>query len=217
MIKEFNIMAGHELKLLADSGLFKGLANQNMLFHQCICELIDNSIAQKREGVKFRVDIIFVKKPNSLNYNLYVVDNSKGMSFDILKKAMQPGESIAENGDNRLNEHGFGLKHALATLAKTTGTWKIYTKDLVTDKISSVSSPFAHTMTVEDDDQFPDLPYQINDVSTIVHAEVTLKYIQSVQGRGAPAIDLAKLRLWLVEHIGVTGDYISVRPRALSH
>lgn len=201
-MNSINLSMEHPLKLIADTGLFKGLANQNMLFHQCVCELVDNSIAQKREDTPFRVDIIFVKKENSLNYHLYIVDNSKGMSFEILMKAMQPGESATD--DNRLNEHGFGLKHALATLSKTTGIWKIYTKDLEKGTICSVKSPFTHIMNIEDSDQFPQLPYNINNISTIVYAEVTLKYIQSVQGRGAPAIDLLKLTTRLKEHLGVT-------------
>lgn len=79
----------HDLDLIADTGLFRGLANQNMLFHQCVCELVDNSIAQQRDGSKFRVDIIFVKKENSLNYHLYIVDNSKGMTYTTLREAMQ--------------------------------------------------------------------------------------------------------------------------------
>ncbi len=100
-------MAKHALKLVADIGLFKGLANQNMLFHECIGELVDNSIAAKRDDHPFRVDIIFTKKENSTNYYLWIVDNSKGMSYELLRAAMQPGQSASE--ENRLNEPGFRI------------------------------------------------------------------------------------------------------------
>ena len=204
LVNSINItMAEHQLELFADAGLFKGLANQNMLFHQCICELVDNSIAAKKDQESFVVNIIFSKNQHNANYTLYVVDNSKGMPYAILRKAMQLGESATE--DSRLNEHGFGLKHALATLTKATESWKLWTKDFNTNKISSVTYPFQRFMTIEDNDSFPDLPYMVNDISTIIQAEVSLDYIQSVQGsRGAKAQDLSKLRTWLLEYLGVT-------------
>ena len=182
-------MGKHSFKLKADKGLFKGLANQNMLFHQCICELVDNCVAQKQQDKAFRVDVIFTKKADSDNYYLYIVDNCKGMSAETLQKAMQPGESATT--DNRLNEHGFGLKHSLATLTKKTGEWKIWSKDLVNGNVSSVISPFQYEMDVEDADTFPELPYPIKEPSTIVRAEITLDYIQTVQDRGAKEENLS--------------------------
>ena len=53
-------MAKHQVNLIATKGLFSGLAKQNMLFHQCIAELIDNSIASKRDDTKFSVEIILI-------------------------------------------------------------------------------------------------------------------------------------------------------------
>jgi len=205
-------MAQRQFTLKADKGLFKGLANQNMLFHQCICELVDNCVASKRIDHAFRIDVIFTKDPNSDNYILWIVDNGKGMSTEILEKAIQPGDSATT--DNRLNEHGFGLKHSLATLTKKTGFWQIWTKDLNKGNISSVTSPFQYNMNLEDDDEFPDLPYPINNVSTIIKAETTLDYIQSAQGRGNKAEDINKLRYWIVEHLGVAyRGYLSQDPK----
>lgn len=205
-------MAQRPFTLKADKGLFKGLANQNMLFHQCICELVDNCIASKRNDHAFRVDVIFTKNQDSDNYIIWIVDNGKGMSTEILEKAIQPGDSATT--DNRLNEHGFGLKHSLATLTKKTGNWKIWTRDLQKGNVSSVTSPFQYNMNIEDDDSFPELPYEINNVSTIVKAETTLDYIQSAQGRGNKAENINKLRLWIVEHLGVAyRGYLSQDPK----
>lgn len=53
-------MAQHEVELIATSGVFRGLAKQNMLFHQCISELIDNSIASKKEDHNFDIEVIFI-------------------------------------------------------------------------------------------------------------------------------------------------------------
>lgn len=195
-------MATHNVPLLANEGVFRGLAKQNMLFHQCICELIDNSIAAQRNGSKFRVDVIFEKTANGKIW-LYVVDNSKGMPFKVLKDAIQIGHS--PDTDNRLNEHGFGLKNALATLTQGGhGDWKVFSKDRESSKISSVGSPYISPLIVDDDDSFPKLPYKIDDIGTIIKTEIKVKYIQGVQERGKPTFDLSKLRNWLMEHLGVT-------------
>lgn len=55
----------HMVTLVADEGVFRGLAKQNLLFHQCLCELIDNSIAAQVDGKKFRIDIILQPKDPS--------------------------------------------------------------------------------------------------------------------------------------------------------
>ena len=47
-------MAKHNVQLVATQGVFAGLAKQNMLFHQCIAELVYNSIASRKE--KFKIE-----------------------------------------------------------------------------------------------------------------------------------------------------------------
>src|SRR5215475_10829894 len=127
----------HEIDIVATEGIFRGLAKQNMLFHQCICELVDNAIAATGPDRKFRIDIVFLRSGNSdETWEVLVADNGKGMSLDHLKKALQLGESATTN--NRLNEHGFGLKNALATLSGGNGYWKIWSRCEIKSKISSV-------------------------------------------------------------------------------
>ena len=50
-------MAEHRVKLVANEGIFRGLAKQNMMFHQCVGELIDNSIAARKTDDKFKIDV----------------------------------------------------------------------------------------------------------------------------------------------------------------
>ncbi|GAI17190.1 unnamed protein product, partial [marine sediment metagenome] len=54
-------MPEYEVELTATEGLFEGLAKQNMLFHQCIGELVDNAIAANIGNNPFLVDIIFIE------------------------------------------------------------------------------------------------------------------------------------------------------------
>lgn len=93
-------MVEHKVSLVANEGIFEGLAKQNIQFHQCIGELVDNSIAAKRDSQKFRVDIIFIKIGSDFA-DVYVADNCKGMTLDVMKKSLQLG--VPATTTNRLN------------------------------------------------------------------------------------------------------------------
>ena len=134
--------------LIANEGLFKGLAKQNLLFHQCVGELVDNAIAATNEGDLFDITIVLNPDLESEEYvELYIGDRGRGMSLDVLKRALQLGESATK--DNRLNEHGFGLKNALATLSDGNGPWELWTR--VKGKNESplkVCGPFKYEMVM---------------------------------------------------------------------
>lgn len=193
-------MAQHEVQLIATVGVFKGLAKQNMLFHQCISELIDNSIASKNEDTAFEIEVIF-HDLGAGKFGVFICDNGKGMDIEKLKQALQLGKEPDPDSD-RLHEHGFGLKNALATLTRSNSAWKIWSKTK-SSSISSVRGPFGPRMVIEDDDSFPDYDFLPSDLSTIVFAETSIEYIRTVQGRGGPTNDIYKLRKWLIEHLGV--------------
>ncbi len=195
-------MAEHKVLLVANEGIFVGLAKQNMLFHQCISELVDNSIAATPQNRKFRIEVLFSPRQDSPEVvDVYVADNCAGMTLEHLKKALQLGESAST--ESRLNEHGFGLKNALATLSGGNGPWKIWTKTASCPQVSSAEGPFRSEMVVNDSDAFPTDNFLPPDLGTLIKVPVKRSFIQSVQGRGAPTIDLSHLRDWLIEHLGV--------------
>lgn len=190
----------HTITLVATEGMFKGLAKQNMLFHQCVCELVDNAIAATAPGQKFRVEIMF-RQSAPETWEVLFADNGSGMDLVHLQNALQLGQSATEI--NRLNEHGFGLKNALATLSGGNGPWKIWTRKPGVGRVVSAEGPFRPEMILNDDDQFPTEDTLPADISTLIRVAVPLRFIQTLQGRGAPAKNLALLRDWLVEHLGV--------------
>lgn len=190
----------HAVQLVANEGVFRGLAKQNLLFHQCICELIDNSIAAKKESQKFRVDVVFIAN-HSGKIDLYVADNSMGMGLETLKNALQLGHTPTTQ--SRLNEHGFGLKNSLATLSGGNGYWKLWTKSHGSNVIYSVEGPFKPEMFIQEEQTFPNEDFLPTDISTLVKVPAKLSFIQSVQGRGAPSKDMNSLRQWLIEHLGI--------------
>lgn len=195
-------MPTHKVSLVTTEGVFRGLAKQNMLFHQCLGELIDNSISATNEKHEFQVEIILVPDGNHKGFvNLYVADAGSGMTVEMLERALQLGETPTSG--NRLNEHGFGLKNALATLSGGNGPWKIWTKPSLSTAAYFVEGPFKQEMIIRDDVPFPSQAFLPSDISVLIEVPVKLSFIQTVQGRGAPATDLATLRDWFIEHLGV--------------
>lgn len=197
----------HEVELVATTGIFRGLAKQNMLFHQCVSELVDNSIASKKET--FKVEVIF----NDLGegrFGVYICDDGKGMTLESMKSALQLGKEPDPDSD-RLHEHGFGLKNSLATLSRANGYWKIWSK--TEEGTCSVEGPFGPKMAIEDEDEMPTEEFLPSGLSTVVYAETSIDYIRTVQGRGGPTNDIIKLRKWLIEHLGVLyRGYLSLDP-----
>jgi sensor histidine kinase regulating citrate/malate metabolism len=61
--------------------LYKGLARQNLDFHQCLGELIDNAISAQ-SGEYFTVEILIQKEGDDLH--LTVADDEKGISLEDL-------------------------------------------------------------------------------------------------------------------------------------
>jgi hypothetical protein len=189
-----------KVTLNVNEGTFRGLSKQNLLFHQCIWELTDNAIAAKKGDELFRVDISMERRADG-KINLYIADKGKGMTLEVFKKAIQLGESATT--EHRLNEHGFGLKNALATLSGGNGNFQIWTYSMEEDTVHTVQGPFKQEMVILSDVSMPNLEFLPGGYTTIIKVTVPLTFIQTVQGRGARAKDLNTLRAWLIEHLGV--------------
>ena len=197
-------MSRKEVKLEATERVFIGLSKQNMLFHQCVFELVDNAVAAAREDVKINVNIAFETIENDdESFYLYVSDNGVGMGLETLAESLQLGHEPTSN--SRLNEHGFGLKNSLATLSGGNGEWTMWTRENGQGNILKVSGPFAPKMYIENENTtiYPDKPFISGDVSTVVMTKVKKTFAQTVQGRGARAKDLGIFRTYLLEHLGV--------------
>ncbi len=192
-----------EVTLTVNEGVFRGLAKQNLLFHQCIIELTDNAIAATPPEQMFHIDIQLIQSEEDPNIiDLYIGDKGKGMDVTILSNALQLGQSATT--DNRLNEHGFGLKNSLATLTAGHREFTIWTKHSESAVIY-VKGPFKHQMQIiSTNDSMPVIPFLGSDYNTIIHAKVSREFLKTLQGRGARTDNLTPLRLWLIEHLGVT-------------
>ncbi|MCR3758920.1 ATP-binding protein [Clostridium felsineum] len=96
--------------------IFRELGNNTYDFNDLVSEFIDNSIAASIDGQVLVVYIeIGLSKEKEENSYFLIKDNAKGISQENLGKALSPG---ATSGGKTLNEHGLGMKQAIAALGE---------------------------------------------------------------------------------------------------
>ena len=126
---------------------FAGISGNFKDFGQTLCELIDNPIsnfrAHKRRG---RVEIVLEEQGDYVD--VMVRDNGTGI------ENMDAALTIAARScaESTLNEHGMGLKHALASInAGEDQRWSIQTRtaeDVANDRYQRAEGPYDIHMPV---------------------------------------------------------------------
>jgi hypothetical protein len=152
---------------LDPEGYFEGLSKQSMKFHNALAELIDNSISanidvddyfdQSNPEQSFRVQITIDRYQDHIK--AIVADSGRGIASEAFENTvLQQGNRSHANGI--LNEHGMGLKNALAVLTRNEGNepFKILSKapadpDLENSEYVRISGPFREGIPIEQDDE----------------------------------------------------------------
>lgn len=207
----------YEIAINVTPKTFAGLTRQGMQGQQACFELCDNGLAAALAAMKARICVALGPDRDENYIQMAVADWGCGMDLEALANALQLGSQSL--GDNRLNEHGYGLNNALACLSGGSGDWCIYTRTQ-SGPYFKVSGPFDMKMTVKTVDAL-DLPQNLNlqwpDPSTVVWVRVPARIARTMQRRaGRKVCDLANLRTWLVEHLGVAyRGYLELDPVTL--
>lgn len=95
--------------------IFQELGNNTYDFKDLISELIDNAIAAINESYQLNVSVkIFVDEQNNPT-DFTITDNASGIRQNLLGRAISPADIQTKNS---LNEHGLGMKQAVAALGK---------------------------------------------------------------------------------------------------
>lgn len=97
-----------------DDRLFEELGNNTYDIVDLLSELIDNSLSAKAEGIVTIELSLFFDKDKRLS-TFVIRDDGIGIPFGRLGTVISPAASIT---DNPLNEHGLGLKQAVAAMGK---------------------------------------------------------------------------------------------------
>ena len=104
--------------------IWRGIGGNFHSLTEVLCEFIDNSLSVYRTSkLKFSEIWIDIEELSDDELLVMVADTAGGI--DDLDVAMKLGEK--SGGVSQLNEHGFGMKHALATANPTNDSWEIST------------------------------------------------------------------------------------------
>lgn len=104
--------------------LWQGIGGHFENLGQVLCEFIDNSISNLISTNSFNRTIIITVNLENENYKISIEDGGEGIpNFEPI---MRLGDKSVKQSS--LNEHGFGLKHALATANPSNDNWRICTR-----------------------------------------------------------------------------------------
>lgn len=100
----------------ASNNVFSELGNNNYDFKDLLSELIDNSLAASLDGTKVDIEItLFDSTEEKSRSKLNVRDNASGITRANLGNAISPAAVLTSGS---LNEHGWGMKQAIAGLGE---------------------------------------------------------------------------------------------------
>jgi hypothetical protein len=123
--------------------LWKGIGGHFDSLNQIIHEIIDNSISNFKANpqLSFHTILISINKIDAKNVEIFIEDTGTGIKN--INNAFTLGNKKSQ--ESPLNEHGFGLKHALATANPNNDNWQVYTRTQElkdNNLVSLISSPY---------------------------------------------------------------------------
>lgn len=181
--------------------------------------MLDNALSARRElpfgnGLEPITIEVTIEEREDGTYQIQVADHGTGMSLDdITNRIFNPGGQGSHKGD--LNEHGFGLKNALALLTGGNSTnFTLLTRSqdaqLDGDHFYGVSGPLSTEMEVRDDatraEWSEGLHHLANaETGTKISVIVQARYFRTIYRVGGAGFDL--LVRGLGEQTGVMHRY----------
>lgn len=217
-------MATHPIQPTVDlDEYFAGLARQDLDFHQALGELVDNALSARKftdlgpaglEPSRSHVEIVVEELENLIR--VIVADSGIGMTVADLQNHVfglgQRGRTSDTPGS--MNEHGFGLKNALAVLTGgDSSRFKLVTRStedaLGPDQFLLVHGPFADSMSADDDgtrdsDWAPSLGLQVKaETGTRIQVDVDPAFFRTTWRRRGRVSQFPAYVTRLAEHLGV--------------
>ena len=206
-----NTYGDYKLNLIPDTNsMWEGLGGNFDSFTEILNEFIDNSISNLSNlslpGKNILISIEELAGSNK-RYKVKIVDNGSGIkdfqsAFTIGNKSIQ---------ETPLNEHGYGMKHALAAANKKNDSWKIYSKTKKDDFYSLISAPYSLDDQTVKKIKGP-LPSTLNsEQGTIVEFNISFDWLKTItKGLKGHFTQLNSLIDILKEDLGYTyGPFFS--------
>lgn len=167
--------------------LWSGIGGHFDSLGQILCEFIDNSISNFTANKLISKTIIITLK-ESKRKNILVSIEDSGTGIKDINSAFTLGSKVAL--ESPLNEHGFGMKHALASANIKNDNWIICTRtkeDFTNKQFKKISSPykienFGANIVNIDEEQWPG---QLNGSGTFIQFKCSYDLYKTIR-RGVP-------------------------------
>ena len=126
--------------------LWHGIAGHFDSITQVLCEFIDNSVSNfEGNNVPTKTILLDFEQQKSGDSKIQIEDTGTGL--ENLEPVMRLGDRTVR--ETPLNEHGFGLKHALASANPDNDKWKIFTRtedEFKKGKCRVVEAPYKYDL-----------------------------------------------------------------------
>lgn len=163
--------------------LWSGIGGHFDTFTQVVCEFLDNSISNYIANETPNRSIL-LKIDEDSNSSVEVSIEDAGTGIQNLRSSLTLGNK--DSRETPLNEHGFGLKHALASADPNNSSWKILTRtedDFDDGKYKVISHKYRY-------DPEPEIisdpwPGEFNGSGTLVKFRTKKSFFNTVQ-KGIP-------------------------------
>ena len=170
---------------------WRGLGGHFDSITQIINEFMDNSISNLKSHPELNIKQIFISIQEINNGDVTFSIEDSGTGFTDLDAAFTLGSQEAQ--DSTMNEHGFGFKHALASVDPDNINWKIYSRSkqqLENGMYTLIEAPYSYTdFTAKEvsnnEKKWPGLSNSSGTIFTFMCSKLLFKTVR-VGVRGTP-------------------------------
>ncbi len=175
--------------------VWKGIGGHFDFLSQIIHEFVDNSISNFIGNNSITKNIVISFSEIKAGGNVRVIIEDQGSGIKDLNTAFCLGNT--EGGESPLNEHGFGMKHALASANPGNDNWAVYTRnsdDFNNGNFKKISSSYklldyeAELLSISEEVW----PGQFNGSGTLVRFECTREMFKTLR-KGIPGVTPASI------------------------
>ena len=171
------------MRLIPDENeLWIGIGGTFDSFNQVAFEFIDNSIGNLIMNKRINNTILITINELHLGKLSYKQEDA-GTGIKNIEKSLTIGNK--DNRESVFNEHGFGMKHALASANPENNNWKIYSRDkndLNNGVYKKVTAPYSYNMECKEISIKNEAwPGEFSETGTIIYFECSEEFFNTVQ------------------------------------
>lgn len=187
------------------SDLWSGIGGHFDTLSQVIAEFVDNSIGNI-EGRKPKLKNVVVQLEPSGEDSFRVRIEDTGTGIEDFSVAMRLGDR--SGGHSSRNEHGFGMKHALASANSGNDGWWVASRtdaDLKSGQYRRLDAPYGFEMKLRTvDDAAEAWPGDFNSTGTVIEFSCSSTFYNTLQEGIKGKAGQIKCLEYLVEDLGYT-------------